>query len=554
MKKKKNGSSRRRTLFHSMKHQILGLFVLAMAAMLAGVTLLNSVFLEKYYVSQKVKVLEEARTSLAQVDLEKLVEQELESTGMFEYDEGKEEETEEDSAEDDSENESQGHEPKSKEERGRVSSIFGRSDEVDAINRDSSRNNLSWVIINEDNSVWYGWGENEKWLRTKLFGYIYELDIENEDSSVIKKTEYGTIQQVGDRFADMEYVEYWGCFDNGCYFMIRTPLESIQESAAISNKFYLFTGLLAAFVSGILILIFSGRMTRPISELTTLSKQMADLNFDRHYESHVGNEIDVLGESFNRMSDQLESTISELKTANLELQKDIENKIMAEEKRKEFLDNVSHELKTPIALIQGYAEGLKDNITEDPESREFYCDVIIDEAGKMNKLVKNLLTLNQLESGKDPVTMERFDLVQLISGVLQSMDIMIQQQEAKVVFDDSQPVYVWADEFKTEQVLTNYISNAIHHIEGEKLVEIRMEKEDSRIKVSVFNTGKPIPEEDIANLWQKFYKVDKARTREYGGNGIGLSIVKAVMEGMGQEYGVQNYDNGVSFWFTLDLK
>ena len=262
----------------------------------------------------------------------------------------------------------------------------------------------------------------------------------------------------------------------------------------------------------------------------------------------------VLGDNFNKMSRKLESTISELKSANNKLQKDIEDKIKIDEMRKEFLDNVSHELKTPIALIQGYAEGLNENISDDPESREFYCEVIMDEASKMNKLVKNLLTLNQLESGKDAPVMERFDIVSLIRGVLGSMHIMIEQKEAAVIFEETEPVYVWADEFKIEEVVTNYTSNALNHLDGERKVEIKVLQEEDCVKVTVFNTGTPIPEEDIPNLWNKFYKVDKARTREYGGSGIGLSIVKAIIESMNQKYGVCNYDNGVEFWFTLDCR
>ena len=172
----------------------------------------------------------------------------------------------------------------------------------------------------------------------------------------------------------------------------------------------------------------------------------------------------------------------------------------------------------------------------------------------MNKLVKNLLVLNQLESGKDETIMERFDIVSLIRGVLQTMDIMIQQKKANVIFEEESPVYVWADEFKVEEVVTNYVSNALNHLEGERQIELKLQMEGDRVKVSVFNTGKPIPEEDLPNLWSKFYKVDKARTREYGGNGIGLSIVRAIMEGMDQKFGVQNYENGVEFWFTLDRK
>ena len=349
-------------------------------------------------------------------------------------------------------------------------------------------------------------------------------------------------------------MECWGQLDDDHYFIIRTPLESIRESANISNKFYFVVGLMIIILSGLIIMVVTRRITRPISELTDLSKKMSDLDFEAKYESKVGNEIDVLGDNFNRMSSQLETTISELKSANNELQRDIEDKIKIDKMRKEFLDNVSHELKTPIALIQGYAEGLKENISDDPESREFYCDVIMDEASKMNKLVKNLLTLNQLESGKDAVVMERFDIVSLIRGVLQTMNIMIGQKEANVIFEAEKPVYVWADEFKIEEVVTNYVSNALNHLDGEKEIEIKLQDEDNRVKISVFNTGTPIPEADVPNLWNKFYKVDKARTREYGGSGIGLSIVKAIMESMNQEYGVQNFDNGVEFWFTLDRK
>lgn len=285
-----------------------------------------------------------------------------------------------------------------------------------------------------------------------------------------------------------------------------------------------------------------------------LSQKMANLDFNAKYTSGGDNEIGVLGDSFNRMSEKLEQTISQLKTANFELQKDIEQKEKQEERRKEFIGNVSHELKTPIALIQGYAEGLKEGIHDDPESMEFYCDVIIDEANKMNQMVKNLLTLNQLESGDDGLSMTRFDLAGLIRGVLQSCEILIQQAEAKVSLKIQETIYVWADEFKTEQVLRNYISNAIHHVEGERIIEIKVEETGEKAHISVFNTGKSIPQEDVERIWDKFYKVDKAHSREYGGNGIGLSIVKAIMESFHQKFGVENYDNGVAFWFELDMK
>ena len=212
-----------------------------------------------------------------------------------------------------------------------------------------------------------------------------------------------------------------------------------------------------------------------------------------------------------------------------------------------------HELKTPIALIQGYAEGLQECINDDAQSREFYCDVIIDEAGKMNNMVKKLLTLNQLEFGNDTITMERFDLTELVRGVVQSVQLLADQKEAKLHFALTEPVYVWGDEFKIEEVVTNYVSNALNHVDYEKKIEIKTEIRNDVVRISVFNTGDTIPEADLDKVWVKFYKVDKARTREYGGSGIGLSIVKAIMDSMHQKCGVKNYSNGVEFWFELSL-
>ena len=305
-------------------------------------------------------------------------------------------------------------------------------------------------------------------------------------------------------------------------------------------------------MSAVLMIFITGRFVKPILELADISEKMSHLNFDVKYKRKDKNEIGVLGNSMNRLSEKLEITISELKSANNELQKDIEQKIQIDEMRKDFLSNVTHELKTPIALIQGYAEGLLDNISEDAESRQFYCDVIMDEASKMNHIVKKLLTLNQMEFGNDMVSMERFDIVALIKNYIQSAEILTKQKGIQVRFEDLPPVYVWADEFKIEEVITNYVSNALNHLSGEKKITITVEKLGETVKVSVKNTGEPIPEEDLPNIWTKFYKVDKARTREYGGSGIGLSIVKAIMESMNQAYGVINYDNGVAFWFELE--
>lgn len=414
-----------------------------------------------------------------------------------------------------------------------------------------TRYNMSAIILTDDFVPLYGTQNyRQQELQGRLWGYF--MGIDKSEVDILEETDHYVVQKTTDFKENVDYLEIWGVFNTGYYFIMRIPMQSIRDSVNTSNEFLGYFIIIGLTVSLFLISWMSRKITMPLQELTELSKRMADLDFDAKYTSGGQNEIGQLGEHFNKMSETLEKTISELKTANNQLQSDIEEKIQIDEMRKEFLSNVSHELKTPIALIQGYAEGLKECINDDAESRDFYCDVIMDEASKMNNMVKKLLTLNQLEFGKDTVVFERFDLTKLIRGVVASAKLLADQKEARIVFEEKESCYVWADEFKTEEVVTNFISNAINHVDFERVIEIRIKKEKGKVHTSIFNTGVPIPEEDLDKIWIKFYKVDKARTREYGGSGIGLSIVKAIMDSMHQEFGVRNYDNGVEFWFELD--
>lgn len=423
-------------------------------------------------------------------------------------------------------------------------------DEVSQINRTAERYNFYYIVWNISNENGFSNLHDSQMLLVQLGGVLFN----KIDSRVMERNDNYQVVEFRDNTQQVDYLALWGTVGNSYNIFIRSPLESIQETMGLFFRFLLIVGI-AVIAGGILFVwYFSRRLTEPLRELAALSARMADLDFNAKYTSGGGGEIGVLGENFNIMSQKLENTISELKNANFRLQQDIEQKEKMEKMRTDFMGNVSHELKTPIALIQGYAEGLKEGVSDDPESREFYCDVIMDEASKMNQMVKNLMTLNQLEFGDENVEFQRFDLTELIRGVLQSMEIMAQQKEAKVQFRQKDPVYVWADEFKAEQVVRNYVSNAFNHLDGDRVVDVKIIPAGDKVKVTVFNTGTPIPEEDVPHIWEKFYKVDKAHTREYGGNGIGLSIVKAIMDSFHQEYGVNNYDNGVEFWFELDVK
>lgn len=440
---------------------------------------------------------------------------------------------------------------------------FDRAADTGALNTDEfeitwqkicGRYNIDVIILDADSKKVKCSGDDAEFLMGQLRDCFFNREgIEKKQNPRIVKEENDyTMQIVKDPRTDTDYVEMWGVFNNGNLFLIRSPIESIEESVRISHRFLLYSGILSIVLGAVILGVLARRISSPILRLANISERMARLDFNAKYDGSGAAEIAILGENINDLSETLESTISELKTANNKLLQDIEKKEKIDEMRREFLSNVSHELKTPIALIQGYAEGLKEGVNDDVESKEFYCDVIVDEAAKMNSMVKKLLTLNQLESGNAAPTMERFDVVMLLKNYLQSADILIRQNDAKVRLSAEGEVYVWADEFKVEEVFMNYFTNALHHLSGDRIVEVKVVRQQETVRLSVFNTGKPIPEESLPHLWEKFYKVDKARTREYGGSGIGLSIVKAVMDSFHQQYGVINYDNGVEFWIELE--
>lgn len=412
------------------------------------------------------------------------------------------------------------------------------------------RHNLNIEVINPNAQVTLDASFNSIELTRRLFSYITGRGI---DFRMEQVPEQNVVFRLHEMRTNTEYMEMYGVLDNGNWYIISCTVESIRDSVKLANRFLAYLGTVSVLVGCIICWLIAGRFTKPILKLADISEKMTRLDFEAKYQGKEKNEIALLGANINKLSESLERNISDLKTANNELKKDIEKKEEIDEMRKEFLSNVSHELKTPIALIQGYAEGLKEAVNEDPESREYYCDVIIDEANKMNIMVKSLLTLNQLESGQDIVAMERFDIAALISTYLNSASILLKQSDIKVKFFQAEPVYVWADEFKTEEVFINYFANAMNHCAGEMIIEVKITKANGKARVHVFNTGEKIPEEAIAHIWEKFYKVDKARTREYGGSGVGLSIVKAIMDSMNQKYGVENYENGVRFWFELEL-
>lgn len=251
------------------------------------------------------------------------------------------------------------------------------------------------------------------------------------------------------------------------------------------------------------------------------------------------------------MSDKLEKAVSELKRANIELTRDIDKKEKIDRQRREFLSNVSHELKTPISIIEAYAEGLNE-MELDEEGRKFYTDVIVDESKKMSLLIQKLMSLMKIESGSETIDIERYDISEQLERIISRKNIIIEQSGAMISFENNGPVYVWADEFLIEEAFVNFIVNAAKYSSGDKIVRVFLEKRGKNVRVCVFNSGSFIDENDSEAIWKSFYRADKARTRESGNFGLGLSIVAAIIDAHEHEYGVYNTDDGVVFWFEVD--
>ena len=424
------------------------------------------------------------------------------------------------------------------------------------LNKLAVKNNFD-ILIKDDENI-NVFTSNKDFLST--FGEMNEMTNSLNEGKLLEQNDEYIIRRTRDNKTNISYILLSAKLDNGYLLYIRIPVSSIEESVKISNNFlYLIAGF-TILISAVVVSFVSKKFTEPILELNTIAKNMSNLDFSHKYRiTDADDEINNLGKSINLMSDKLEKTIKQLRRTNIELEKDIEEKSKIDEMRKSFISDVSHELKTPIALIQGYSEGLLENVNTDDESRKFYAEVILDETNKMDKLVKQLLELMKLEYGKREFSDTKFNIVELEKEVIRKSKVMLEEKGVEVELDSSDEINVIADDFYIEQVITNYLTNAIKHVEevnGEKkiVIENSVNIEKNKVRIKVFNTGMNIKEEDLARIWNRFYKVDESRNRADGGTGIGLSFVKAIMSNYKNNYGVINKEDGVEFYFELDLK
>ena len=352
-------------------------------------------------------------------------------------------------------------------------------------------------------------------------------------------------------YASAKYIVYGTLFRSGVAVELYAPLELLYDNARTAFWLFFVAAMFLIVVILSVMIFHTVSFTIPVEKISRITNQIAQMDFSKVCPPFRLHELDELSTNINFLSSSLDMTMQTLTTRNTQLEHDIENEQKLRENRRQFIANASHELKTPIAIIQGYAEGLKYGIYNDNPG-ECY-DVILEEAQKMNQLVIDMLEVDRLNSTKIEPHYVDFSLRdRLVTFVEQMRNITI--KNGITVQCDIDPTYIArSDETLFERVISNYFSNAISHCAGEKKIVVSCEKMDDFYRVSVFNTGTPIADNDLLNIWNSFYRADKAHSRAEGRFGLGLSIVASAQEAQQMRYGVNNRPNGVEFWFDVRM-
>lgn len=336
------------------------------------------------------------------------------------------------------------------------------------------------------------------------------------------------------------------------YLFVMASLQPVGEAVEILKQYFIYIAPLILILAVILSLIYSRIVSRPLVMLSRSAARLAKLNFTGQHEIRSKDEFGELSRNLISLSQNLDTALKELKQANVTLQEDIEEKKKSEELRKELIANISHELKTPLGIVKGFAEGLQDGIAGDKKDR--YLALIVHETDRMNDLIMDMLELSKFEA--KAVRLQPGTLA-LVSLIRKAADSFSRQMESKqlvleVNSHGEGEWFVHADPRRIEQVVLNLLSNAIRHAMENSIIGIEISRTaPGQITTVIENSGSPIAEEDLTRLWDHFYRAERSRDRKSGGTGLGLAIVKHIMELHAGGFGVNNTERGVAFYFNL---
>lgn len=421
---------------------------------------------------------------------------------------------------------------------------------TDKITDICDKHNFDIEIYEKDGKILY------TTVGSQMMDYIHAgfdrpgFSMNHEQMETLKssvKNDGTVIETAVSRFNKKEYLLCKKEVD-GIITELRIQTDILENSAEVASEFITIIAVICLALSLIWVFVFARRFSKPITEMSTITEKMSELDFTRKVNVKTQDEIGQLGSSINNLSDKLDSALCDLRTANARLTDEIELERRLDVMRRAFVANVSHELKTPLAIISGYAEGLRLNVNSD--SKDAYCDTIIDESERMSRLVISILELSKYESGQIPFTNEEFDISSVAKDI--SDKIFISRPDVTLQNLIPENTTVYSDKLQTEQILKSYLENAAVHTSENGSVTISAEDSGDKQKIKIFNSGQNIDPEIMPNIWESFWRADKAHSREEGRFGLGLSIVSAIVKNQGCSCGVYNTADGVCFWFTIN--
>lgn len=349
----------------------------------------------------------------------------------------------------------------------------------------------------------------------------------------------------------MQYILFGKDFSDGRHIEIMAEKNPIEENARLGTQFTTGISIFALLLALVFIFGYAKRFTKPLIEMSEVTAGIAELDFSRKCKVERNDEIGALAESINTVSDSLAGALTELKEKNAKLEEDIEHERRLEKMRSDFISAASHELKTPIAIIRGYAEGLKLGMDENDASGQEYCDIILKESDKMNTLVLSMLEQSLYASGGKMPEPAPFKVLGTIKSYMRSMEPIFTEKGITASYECDESITAFADESQIVTVLQNYISNACSHASGDKIIKVFVTADGEKYRLNVFNSGSRVNEKDADSIFTSFYRADKAHSRAEGRFGLGLSIVRSIADNHATDCGFINNDNGVTFWFDL---
>jgi signal transduction histidine kinase len=351
----------------------------------------------------------------------------------------------------------------------------------------------------------------------------------------IKETAVCSVIEKNNELTKLAYIMQTS---DGKYIVITKPMKGIHESVGFSNQFYIIAGFFTIIIGSFFMFRFSDKVTKPIVEMSKIAEDISNLNFDKKVEVKSQDELGVLANSINKLSDKLKVSIEGLK-------KDIEF-------QQTLSRNMFHELKTPIGVIKGYAEGLAFGIADNSEMRQKYVEVIVSECDRMNRLIIEMLELSKIEAKDYSLkNIVEFELSKLFDSVAKRFEHILTEKNIKLLYEYSGEIHIRGSYELLERAVNNLVSNAIKYNDENKYIRLSARENVESVQISVFNTCKGIPQNEIGKIFDAFYKIDKAHTRENGGYGLGLSIVKSIIKLHHGSIFAENKKGGVEFIIKL---